>query len=365
MVFFGQIVVGPPGCGKTTYCHGMLQFLTALDRCAVVINMDFANDAVPYAVAIDVRELITLETAMEDERLGPNGGLIFCMEKLVSNIAWLTDKIESLPPEVNYILFDFPGQVELYSHHKCVYRLLAEMKSLDLRLCAVHLVDSFYCSQPSTFISAALLAASTMMRLGLPHVNVLSKVDLLSHYGQLPFNLDFYTELEDLRPLAQFVGSTVPEQVIDVTKESEVVEREQRCERLKRMESKLTKKFKKMTTELCEVLSDFGLISFLPIDIQDGSSVGRVLTTIDKANGFSFAAAEARAFTEQRIEQQKEAKLCWRGTSTERRTSVTDQNSGDGRAAELFKLASQECEPTYFRTLDVQERYFPDSLGGR
>lgn len=106
------------------------------------------------------------------------------------------------------------------------------------------------------------------MRLGLPHVNVLSKVDLLSHYGQLPFNLDFYTELEDLRPLAQFVGSTVPEQVIDVTKESEVVEREQRCERLKRMESKLTKKFKKMTTELCEVLSDFGLISFLPIDIR-------------------------------------------------------------------------------------------------
>lgn len=84
---------------------GMLQFLTALDRCAVVINMDFANDAVPYTVAIDVRELITLETAMEDERLGPNGGLIFCMEKLVSNIAWLTDKIESLRNDLAALSF--------------------------------------------------------------------------------------------------------------------------------------------------------------------------------------------------------------------------------------------------------------------
>ena len=50
-------------------------------------------------------------------------------------------------------------------------------------------VDSFYCSQPATFISAVLLTASTMMRLAMPHVNVLSKVDLLSKYGKLPFNL--------------------------------------------------------------------------------------------------------------------------------------------------------------------------------
>lgn len=31
-------------------------------------------------------------------------------------------------------------------------------------------------SQPATFISAVLLVTSTMLRLGLPHVNVLTKV---------------------------------------------------------------------------------------------------------------------------------------------------------------------------------------------
>jgi predicted PilT family ATPase len=30
---FGQVVVGPPGSGKTTYCYGMYQFMTQIGRC--------------------------------------------------------------------------------------------------------------------------------------------------------------------------------------------------------------------------------------------------------------------------------------------------------------------------------------------
>jgi hypothetical protein len=29
---FGQLVIGPPGSGKTTYCNGVAQYLTALGR---------------------------------------------------------------------------------------------------------------------------------------------------------------------------------------------------------------------------------------------------------------------------------------------------------------------------------------------
>ena len=29
---FGQVVIGPPGSGKTTYCNGMSQFLSLLGR---------------------------------------------------------------------------------------------------------------------------------------------------------------------------------------------------------------------------------------------------------------------------------------------------------------------------------------------
>jgi len=36
-----------------------------------------------------------------------------------------------------------------------------------------------------------------------PHVNVLSKVDLVEKYAKLPFNLDFFTEVLDLSYLLQ------------------------------------------------------------------------------------------------------------------------------------------------------------------
>lgn len=147
------------------------------------------------------------QDAMERYELGPNGGLVFCMESLKANVDWLVDQISSLLPSedeevseeaVPYFVFDCPGQVELYSHHSVVQDIVRVLtKRLDMRLCSINLLDSFYCryhsfsssffpfylnahciycSQPATFISAALLVTSTMLRLELPHVNVLSKV---------------------------------------------------------------------------------------------------------------------------------------------------------------------------------------------
>ena len=40
------------------------------------------------------------------------------------------------------------------------------------------------CLQAPNYIAAVLLALSTMLQLELPHVNILSKVDLLWQYGQ-------------------------------------------------------------------------------------------------------------------------------------------------------------------------------------
>jgi GPN-loop GTPase len=40
----------------------------------------------------------------------------------------------------------------------------------------VHLVDAHLTSDPGKYLAAALLSLSTMLHLGLPHINVLSKV---------------------------------------------------------------------------------------------------------------------------------------------------------------------------------------------
>lgn len=178
--------------GKTTYCQGMQMFMHSIGRSCEIINLDFANDSVPYTAAIDVREYLSLEKVMDDLCLGPNGGIVHCMQQLVSDLAWLGEKLDRLPP--CYLLIDLPGQVELFTHYAYIQTLLQFLsKHSDCRLCSVHLIDSYYCTDPSVFVSAVLLVASSMMRLALPHISVLTKIDLLPRYGQLPYNLDFFT----------------------------------------------------------------------------------------------------------------------------------------------------------------------------
>ena len=49
-VTFGQIVIGPPGAGKTTYCGAMAQLLRNLGRPVAILNIDPANEGetLPY-----------------------------------------------------------------------------------------------------------------------------------------------------------------------------------------------------------------------------------------------------------------------------------------------------------------------------
>eukprot|EP01031_Cornospumella_fuschlensis_P046127 gene46127-56468_t len=190
MVCFGQVVIGPPGAGKSTYCQGMEMFCQEIGRPVMIINLDFANDSLVYPCAVDVRNFLKLEEVMHQKKLGPNGALVFCMEELYRNVQWLVDTLRSHKDfqAQTYLIMDCPGQVELYSHHDVAQRLLHALSAaLDLRLCAVQLMDAYYCCQPSTFISATLLCTSMLLRLALPSVQVLSKLDLLRHFGPLAF----------------------------------------------------------------------------------------------------------------------------------------------------------------------------------
>lgn len=261
---FGQVVIGPPGSGKTTYCNGMGEFMTRLGRQVSLINLDPANDLVPYVPAIDISELITLEEVMDKLKLGPNGGLIYCMEYLEKNIDWLIEKLKKIPKQ-HYILMDFPGQVELYTHHNSVRNILSALLKLDHRLAAVHLVDSHYCSDPGKFIAVLLTSLSAMLQVELPHVNVLSKADLIQSYGKLAFNLDFYTDVLDLTYLLDQL-----------------------------QDDPIFKKYKKMNAALVEIIQDYSLVSFVALNIKKNESILRVLQTVDKANGYMFGDTEER-----------------------------------------------------------------------
>ena len=109
-----------------------------------IINIDPANEETPYKADIDISELIKLEEVMTHFNLGPNGGLIYCMEFLERNISWLVDKLEHVKKK--YLLIDCPGQVELYTHNDSVRNILNHLEK-HVRLCAVNLGNFFFSSK--------------------------------------------------------------------------------------------------------------------------------------------------------------------------------------------------------------------------
>jgi len=235
----------------------MSEFLTSLGRKVAVINLDPANESLCYKCAVDISTLITLDDVMENLKLGPNGGLIYCIEYLEKNIDWLENKLKEL--KGHYFLFDCPGQVELYTHHNSVRNVVRQLEKWDCRLAAVHLVDAHHCSDPTKFISVLLTSLSTMIHIELPHVNVLSKIDLVEQYGKLAFNLDFYTDVLDLNYLLEHIK-----------------------------DDPFSQKYKKLNEALVGLVEDYGLVSFRTLDVQSKESMYQVMKSIDQANGYVF-----------------------------------------------------------------------------
>ncbi|KPP63684.1 hypothetical protein Z043_118036 [Scleropages formosus] len=104
-----------------------------------------------------------------------------------------------------------------------------------------------------------------MLHVELPHINVLSKVDLIEQYGKLAFNLDFYTEVLDLSYLLEHLAA-----------------------------DPFFKKFLRLNEKLAEVIQDYSLVSFLPLNVQDKNSMMQVMKAVDKANGYCFGDLEER-----------------------------------------------------------------------
>ncbi|KAJ9195150.1 hypothetical protein DTO164E3_6911 [Paecilomyces variotii] len=261
---FAQIVIGPPGAGKSTYCNGMHQFMSAIGRKCSVVNLDPANDQTSYPCALDVRDLVTLEEIMAEDTLGPNGGILYALEELEENVDWLKEGLKELGDD--YVLFDCPGQVELFTHHSSLRNIIFQIQKMGYRLVVIHLIDSYNLTLPSMYISALILSLRAMLQMDLPHLNVLTKIDNLSNYAPLPFNLDFYTEVQDLTYLIPHL--------------------EEETSRLSH------DKFGALNNAIIDLVQEFGLVAFETLAVEDKKSMMSLLHVIDRASGYVFGSAE-------------------------------------------------------------------------
>lgn len=175
--YFGQLVIGPSGSGKSTYCSIIQKMAEMLKRNVIIINLDPAVEFLPYTPQVSITELITLDETMKSLKLGPNGGLVYCMEYLAENMDWLEEKVSGLLEE-DYVLFDCPGQLELYSHLDTMGRIASGLQKMGFSLCSVCLLDVTFLDDDFKWLGGTLASLSFMVTLGLPHLSVLSKCDL-------------------------------------------------------------------------------------------------------------------------------------------------------------------------------------------
>eukprot|EP00913_Durusdinium_trenchii_P017116 g16097.t1 len=167
---------------RFNFCH-----TTWWPPVARVVNLDPAAENFAYDCYVDVRELISVDDAMEELDYGPNGGLIFAMEYLSENMSWGSSPLA--------------------------------------------LQDA------SKFLSGALSALTAMVNLELPHINVLTKCDLL------PPNADVerYTDGDTQAILADLRKSTHP-------------------------------RFRLLNEALGQLLEDYSLVSFVMLNREDEES---------------------------------------------------------------------------------------------
>ena len=89
---------------------------------------------------------MNLSEIMEHLKLGPNGGLMYCLEYLNKNRDWLRDKIKELKKDT-YLIFDLPGQAELMIHHNATRELMQTMvKEWNYKLTCVNLIECRFCT---------------------------------------------------------------------------------------------------------------------------------------------------------------------------------------------------------------------------
>ena len=247
---YGACFIGPPGSGKTSCVLSLQEICKKLKRNTFIINLDPANDFLPYEPDFDIRSIINVKDIMKDQQLGPNGALLYCMETISKNVFEITNAIKPLLTSITYFLIDFPGQVEIYTHSDSMQIFIKEFqKNLNTKLATVNLIDSILASNKQSFLGSSLMALGMMLRLFTPHINLISKFDLVqSGNVEIIFshnNLDY----ED------FINNEIPNPLHNA---------------------------------IIDLLKSFDLVSYTFFSVYDETSLIELLRLIDKSIGCTW-----------------------------------------------------------------------------
>ncbi|MFX0061171.1 MAG: ATP/GTP-binding protein [Candidatus Hermodarchaeota archaeon] len=211
-------VIGTAGAGKTLLTLALQNYLQSETANVITVNLDPAVRNVPYRPDIDVRDYVDIERILIDNNLGPNGAMIAAVDVLASRMDDIKGEMEDFDPDG--VIIDTPGQLELFAYRSSgpyITKLF-----LKDRACCCFLFDAFLASTAAGYVSLQALSTSVQIRLGLPIIHALSKMDLLEPENLLRilnWNEDIeslYNALEEEHGLARELSIRLAQSIEDM-----------------------------------------------------------------------------------------------------------------------------------------------------
>ncbi|KAI5179513.1 GPN-loop GTPase, partial [Pancytospora epiphaga] len=228
---YAVFVFGAAGAGKTTFCRNIKEHAQS-SRTIRLVNLDPASyESQDYDV--NLCDHITVADVMENCDYGPNGGLFAALEEAIANI----DELKLHELEGEYVIFDCPGQIELFLHSSTMQDCISHV-SRFFRVAIVYLTDATNFTVPSKYLYGSLCATLSVARFVLPVINILSKVDLV--------------DAEELERILTGEGIRDPEDAPD-----------------------------NLTKTVIEYVNSNGMFDYMPLDWNDDETIENILLQLD------------------------------------------------------------------------------------
>ena len=157
-----------------------------------MVNLDPAVRSTPYEPSIDIRDTVHYKNVMAEYKLGPNGGILTCLNLFATRFDQVVSLLEkprrggsegendsdqSSSP-ISHAIIDTPGQIEIFAW-SASGSIMTDALAASLPTCVLFVMDSPRCASPPTALVANLLqAASILYRTRLPLLLAFNKADV-------------------------------------------------------------------------------------------------------------------------------------------------------------------------------------------
>lgn len=171
------LVLGMAGSGKTSVVRRLSTHLASSRKPFYTVNLDPAVKNVPFMPYIDIRDTVNYKEVMKQYGLGPNGGIVTSLNLFSTMFDDVLKLIAKKDDEVEYVVFDTPGQIEVFNWSASGPIIAGALASVYPTV-IVYVVDTVRSNNTQTFMANMLYACSILYKYKLPFIIAFNKIDI-------------------------------------------------------------------------------------------------------------------------------------------------------------------------------------------